>query len=185
MSTAADTPPPDTEPDVEAWEKQIENLYNDCHRPVLRKATMAAAGNTQDAWDGTQHAFFQAWKHLCRAGAPPIANWQGWLIKTAVRHVLFSRRRDGTCVPLEDADHADDQILLEDHVVLKETYQGIMDAIGELSEHQRQALVLVHIAGCSTAEAAEDMNVSTSTVRNLIHQARIRLADGNGEASDD
>lgn len=138
-------------------------------------------GNAQDGWDGTQHAFFQAWKHLCRTGAPPITNWQGWLIKTAVRYVLFARRRDGAWVPLEDAEHMDGRILLEDHVVVAEAYQGTLDAIGELTGRQRQALVLVHIAGCSTAEAAQDMNVSAGTVRNLIHQARIRRADGKGE----
>ncbi|MFI1487989.1 RNA polymerase sigma factor [Streptomyces sp. NPDC020747] len=180
MSTAADEPPPGPERLEAAWEK----LYAAFHLVVLRKATLAAAGNTQDAWDGTQHAFIQAWENLHNPRAKQVGNWRGWLIQVAVRHVLFARRDRGS-VPLEEAGHMDGRVLLEDHVVLKETYQGIMEAIGQLSERQRQALVLVHIAGCTTAEAAADMEVSTSTVRNLIHQARARLAAATREASDD
>ncbi|MER5227771.1 RNA polymerase sigma factor [Streptomyces flaveus] len=185
MSAAADEPPPGPEPVEAAREKQLEDLYAAFHPVVLRKATLAAAGCTADAWDATQHAFTKAWEHMHNRQLNTVVNWQGWLIKTAVRQVLFTRRRQAQDVPLDDGGYIDGQILLEDHVVLKETYQGIMDAVGQLSERQRQALVLVRIAGCSTAEAAADMGVSTSTVRNLIHQARARLTAATGEASDD
>ena len=184
MSAVADEPTSEPSRGEEAYEREIEALYTVFHPVVLRKATLAAAGHTQDAWDGTQHAFIKAWEHLRKPAAEEIANWQGWLVLTAVRHVLFARRHGKSTVPLEDTDHVDDQILLEDHVVLKETYQRILDAIADLTERQRQALVLVHIAGCSTADAARDMGVTASTVRNLIHQARIRLAAATGEASD-
>ncbi|MFJ2607972.1 RNA polymerase sigma factor [Streptomyces sp. NPDC087425] len=182
MSTVADDPPPQQA--GASGEKQIEDLYAAFHPVVLRKATLAAAGCTADAWDATQHAFIKAWEHTNKLPLNEVVSWKGWLIKTAVRHVLFTRQRHASHVPLEDTDPADGQILLEDHVVLKETYQSIMEAIGQLSERQRQALVLVHIGGCSTAEAAADMGVSTSTVRNLIHQARARLMNATGEASD-
>ncbi|MGW3037380.1 RNA polymerase sigma factor [Streptomyces sp. NPDC001178] len=179
MSTAAEGP----EPARDGLEKQLEDLYAAFHFAVLRKATLAAAGCTADGWDATQHAFIKAWERLNSPHCNEIANWKGWLIQTAVRHVLFTRRR-GSQVPLEDIDLAAGGILLEDHVVLKEAYQHIMEAVGQLSERQRQALVLVRVAGCSTAEAAADMGVSESTVRNLIHQARARLKTA-GESSDD
>ncbi|OIJ64569.1 RNA polymerase sigma factor [Streptomyces mangrovisoli] len=184
MSAAADDPAPDPGGAEDACEREIEVLYAAFQPVVQRKATLAAAGHTQDAWDATQHAFIKAWEHLRRPDAPHVANWQGWLVKTAVRHVLFARRHDSSTVPLEDTDRPGDQVLLEDHVVLKETYQSTLDAIADLTERQRQALVLVHIAGCSTTEAARDMGVTNSTVRNLIHQARSRLTAATGEASD-
>jgi RNA polymerase sigma factor (sigma-70 family) len=183
MTTAADEPEPD--PVEAAWEKQVEDLYAAFHLVVLRKATLAAAGCTADAWDGTQHAFIKAWEHMHNLQPNEVVNWKGWLIKTAVRHVAFARRRQAEHIPLEDTDPPEGRILLEDHVVLKETYQGIMEAIGHLTERQRQALTLVHIAGCSTAEAAAEMGVTVSTVRNLIHQARARLTAATGEVSDD
>ncbi|KAB1987449.1 RNA polymerase sigma factor [Streptomyces triticiradicis] len=185
MSTAADDSSPEPSADGAIWEKQIEDLYDAFHPVVLRKATLAAAGCTADAWDATQHAFIKAWEHLHNLQLNEVVNWKGWLIKTAVRHVLFARRHHPRLAPLDDSEPADSRILLEDHVVLKETYQGMMEAIGQLSARQQQALVLVHIAGCSTAEAAADMGVSASTVRNLIHQARTRLHAATGEASDD
>ncbi|MET7912012.1 sigma-70 family RNA polymerase sigma factor [Streptomyces avermitilis] len=180
MSSATDEPL--SRPAGAAEEKQIEELYAAFHGEVLRKATLAAGGCTADAWDATQHAFIKAWEHLQR---DDIDSWRGWLVKTAVRHVVFHRRRHARHVPLEETDPVDDKVLLEDHVVLKETYQGIMEAIGHLSERQRQALVLVHIANCTTAEAAGDMGVSPSTVRNLIHQARAQLKAAIGEVSND
>ncbi|MEU2062416.1 sigma-70 family RNA polymerase sigma factor [Streptomyces sp. NPDC013455] len=180
MSPAGDEPLPGS--DGAARERQIEDLYAAFHEEVLRKATTAAAGCTADAWDATQHAFVQAWQHLRR---DDIGNWRGWLVKTAVRHVVFHRRRHARQLPLHDTDPVDSQVLLEDHVVVKETYQDILGAIGRLSERQRQAMVLVHIADCSTAEAAADMGVSPSTVRNLIHQARARLKSAIGEANHD
>ncbi|GAB7109579.1 hypothetical protein JCM4814A_78940 [Streptomyces phaeofaciens JCM 4814] len=185
MSAAADEPPTEPQPAEAAWEKQVEDLYEAFHPVVLRKATLAASGCAADGWDATQHAFIKAWEHMHRLQLNEIVNWKGWLIKTAVRHVLFARRHHTRHVSLDDSEPADGRILLEDHVVLKETYQGMMEAVGQLSERQRQALVLVHIAGCSTAEAAADMGVSASTVRNLIHQARARLLTATGEASDD
>lgn len=180
MSRAADGPP--SWPSRAAWEEQIEDLYAAFHAEVLRKATLAAAGCTADAWDATQHAFIKAWEHLHRND---IDSWGGWLVKTAVRHVVLHRRHHARHVPLEDTDSVGSQVLLEDHVVLKETYQGMLEAIGQLSERQRQALVLVHFADCSTAEAAAAMGVSPSTVRNLIHQARARVKTAIAEASHD
>ncbi|MER5472561.1 sigma-70 family RNA polymerase sigma factor [Streptomyces sp. NPDC002685] len=185
MSAAADEPLPVPPPAEAVWEKQIEDLYEAFHPVVLRKATLAAAGCTADAWDATQHAFIKAWEHMHNLQLNEVVNWKGWLIKTAVRHVLFARRHHSRLASLDDSEPADSRILLEDHVVLKETYQGMMEAVGQLSPRQRQALVLVHIAGCPTAEAAADMGVSASTVRNLIHQARTRLLAATGEASDD
>ncbi|MBX9363211.1 RNA polymerase sigma factor [Streptomyces massasporeus] len=186
MSAAADEPLlPEPQPAADTWERQIEELYEAFHPAVLRKATLASAGCTADAWDATQHAFIKAWEHMHDHQLNEIVNWKGWLIKTAVRHVLFARRHDTRHIPLDDTEPADNRILLEDHVVLKEAYQGMLEAVGQLSERQQQALVLVHIAGCSTTEAAADMAVSESTVRNLIHQARARLLAANGEENDD
>ncbi|TVZ84824.1 RNA polymerase sigma factor [Streptomyces sp. BK340] len=130
MSATADEPPPDPPQREAVWEKQIEDLYAAYHRVVLRKATLAAAGCTADGWDATQHAFIKAWEHMQKLHLNEIVNWKGWLIKTAVRHVLFARRRHSRHVVLEDSEPTDDRILLEDHVVLKETYQGMMEAVG-------------------------------------------------------
>jgi DNA-directed RNA polymerase specialized sigma24 family protein len=113
MSPTADAPLP--QPAGAAWEKQIEDLYADFHEEVLRKATFAAAGCTADAWDASQHAFIKALEHLQRND---IDSWRGWLVKTAVRHVVYRRRRLARQVPLEDTDRVDSQVLLEDHVVL-------------------------------------------------------------------
>jgi RNA polymerase sigma-70 factor (ECF subfamily) len=55
--------------------------------------------------------------------------------------------------------------------------QGELDRVfhataGKLGERQRSAFVLREIEGFDTAEVAEILRVSRSTVRNLVHQAR-------------
>ncbi|MEU6995747.1 sigma-70 family RNA polymerase sigma factor [Streptomyces sp. NPDC046465] len=164
---------------------RVETLFRRYGKVVLRKATVAAAGNSHDGWEGCQHAFVQAGEHLRKPGAEEIRNWQGWLVKTAVRHAMSVYRRGVETVPLgEETDRDGGAMPVEDQVAVRETFRNLLEAIGELSERQRQALVLVHIAGCSTDEAAQDMGVTSSTVRNLIHQARSRLAVVSGETSD-
>lgn len=177
--------PPDDQGWGQACAARVEALYRQCGTVVLRKAIMAAAGNTHDGWEGCQHAFVQAGEYLRKPGAQEISNWQGWLVKTAVRHALFVQQRGAQTVPLlEGMDQGDGAMPVEDQVAVREAFRHVLDAIGQLPQRQRQALALVHIAGSSTEEAARDMGVSLSTVRNLIHQARCRLAAVSGEASD-
>ncbi|MFF1379482.1 RNA polymerase sigma factor [Streptomyces sp. NPDC058308] len=189
MTSDTDERPPDADGEPDGWSDacaaRVETLFRQYGKVVLRKATVAAAGNSHDGWEGCQHAFVQAGEYLRKPGAEEIRNWQGWLVKTAVRHAMSVYRRGAETVLLgEEMDRDGGVMPVEDQVTVREKFRNVLDAIGDLSERQRQALVLVHIAGCSTDEAAQDMGVTNSTVRNLIHQARSRLAVVSGEASD-
>lgn len=52
---------------------------------------------------------------------------------------------------------------------------ALPDALNELSEQQRQAVLLVHATGLTLSEAAEVLDVSVSTLRNHLARGLDRL----------
>ncbi|MFK4227797.1 RNA polymerase sigma factor [Streptomyces sp. NPDC019890] len=162
--------------------RQFDALYAEHARALLAAATLAAGGSPPDGWDGVQHAFEQAWLRLRDGSAPPVRDWGAWLRKTAVRHVLRrARGRQSLCEPLENVDPYDASPPVADHVVIKEKYQQVLNALASLPERQRQALALREIADFSTAETARIMDISDGAVRSLISQARQSLLETIGQ----
>ncbi|MEV1005806.1 RNA polymerase sigma factor [Streptomyces sp. NPDC049881] len=161
-----------------AWEA----LYHRYVRRVLHAATLAAGGSAHDGWDGVQHAFSRAWLYLTEPGSPPVHNWEAWLRKTAVRHVVQAAQRNARALPVHPApDRELGGPLLENWVVVKEEYLGVLKVVAALPPRQRQALALCGIAGCSVKETAQIMDVREGTVRSLLSQARQALSRGRGE----
>ncbi|MGP4115362.1 RNA polymerase sigma factor [Streptomyces sp. 4N509B] len=156
-------------------------LYRKHVRQVLHAATLAAGGSAHDGWDGVQTAFYQAWRYLTEPARPRVRNWETWLRKTAVRHVVHVAQRADRTLPLQDHDCEQDGPLLENWVAVRGEYQGILQAVAALPPRQRQALALCCIAGCSVRETALIMDVEEGTVRSLISQARHALAPRRGE----
>jgi len=149
-------------------------------RRVLRLA-WRLLGSMADAQDAAQEVFLRAFKYLHRFDVRKP--FQPWLLRMTVnvcRDLGRKRQRqrrifsdiDPLYVEFEDRGSANDP----HHALASEQQKQILQkALTALPEKQRTALILRDIEGLSTAEVAEILESSETTVRSQISSARVKL----------
>jgi RNA polymerase sigma-70 factor, ECF subfamily len=155
---------------------RFELLYGK-HAPavkayVLRRAAPAVAD------DLVAEVFVVCWRRFDELPADPLP----WLLGVARRVLSTYRRgeRRGAALRqrLAESPGADE--------LVGGTAGALREALAQLSESDRELLMLIAWEGLSPAQAATAMGVSAATVRVRLHRARRRLAGalerGGGEA---
>ncbi|MFC7619235.1 SigE family RNA polymerase sigma factor [Microlunatus sp. GCM10028923] len=140
------------------------------HRTKGRRAAYLLCGDWGLAEDIVQQALIKlylAWSRVRPEGA------EGYLRRIIGRTAInewrsASRRRtvpDDTLVDLVD----------EKAPLAYEERSVLLDALQQLPARQRQIVVLRHCWGCSVAEVAKDLHISTGTVKSQTSRALERL----------
>lgn len=147
--------------------------------PAVRGFARTFERDAARADDLVQDTMMKAWAN--RENYRPGTNMKAWLF-TILRNVYISyyrkKRRE-----VEDADGAITASLAE-----KGRQEGHMamltmqDALAELPEDQREAIIMVGAAGFSYDEAAEVAGVAAGTIKSRVSRARKRLAELIGDA---
>jgi len=151
----------------------FDSLYRARYRALVAKAFLVTGGCLDVAEDAVQEAFMQCWHRMNDPCGLPVEHWGGWLSVTVVREAL---RRRSAEVPFELGRH-DRAVNVSDlaiEVELRKAYRRVCEEMAGLRERPRRAMALRCIAGLSTAEVAEDMGITQSTVR--VHLAAARRA---------
>ncbi|MGW3291077.1 RNA polymerase sigma factor [Streptomyces sp. NPDC001002] len=154
-------------------EDSFDALYRTWYRALVAKAFLVTAGRLNAAEDAAQEAFVQCWRRMNDPCGPSVQHWGAWLSTTAVREALRRRSQE---VPFDLGRH-DSAVNAPDlavEVQLKEVYRQVCEEMARLKERPRQAMALRCIAGLTTAEVAEEMGITQSTVR--VHLAEARRA---------
>ena len=147
-------------------------------------------GNTHDALEVTQEAFLKAFGSLARLQKP--AAFGGWLLRIVSNLSLNYRRgrKSRTRLPLDDllgpaeptsaqgasewmARSADPLHDLES----RELGQRLEEALRQLPDRQRQAIVLFTIEGMAQKDVAAELGCSIEAVKWHVFQGRKRLKD--------
>lgn len=151
------------------------------HLDTLYRVARRLTGEPADAEDLVQEALLKAWRGW--AGFTPGSNARAWLL-TILRNAFVSRwrsrRREGTSVPLDDAEP-----FLAARGNGEEDPEGrffdqLMDAkvtraVEALPDEYREAVVLSDLEGLPYAEVAEVLGVPVGTVKSRLFRARRRL----------
>jgi RNA polymerase sigma-70 factor (ECF subfamily) len=136
---------------------------------VLRMA-YRIVGSLADAQDISQEVFVRLLKHLDEIDGDP----QWWLYRVTVNmcHDHFKRRS-----PAEPAEGDWPDPAPGPHCVLEldERKQLLAEAVAQLPERERMAVVLRDIEGLPTREVARIMDVEEVTVRSQTAAARMKL----------
>ncbi len=163
-----------------------------------RRATSVAyrlLGNLHDALEVSQEAFIRAYRNLDTLEKQDrFGSWFLRIVSNLSLNYRRSRRSGVPKVSLEDCildegrsssdlvgtpEHADTHP--EARVLAAELSQVVQDAIGQLPEQQRLALVLFSIEQLPQKEVAGIMNCSVEAVKWHVFQARktlrVRLAE--------
>jgi RNA polymerase sigma-70 factor (ECF subfamily) len=149
------------------------------HLDPLYRAAWALCGSREDAEDLVQETFARV---LAR---PRVikGDERGYLLR-ALRNTFYSRLRTDSRRPqagatLDDVQPPDPRSIHqpEQAVEVKE----VLEAIAELPEDFRLAIVAVDVLGLSYGEAARALDTREATITTRLYRARQRVARGLSE----
>lgn len=162
--------------DVPAGEPQvpIDQLFEQAvaaHGPRLLSIARAIVGTRASPEDVVQQAVMNLFRHRHRY------DWHepGALMKRSVINEALRLLRPARMTMVAD-DHPDDASSPEETLISRETVRQVQQALDQLPDHFRSALVLCEYENMSYVEIAEALGASVPQVKTWLHRARRRLA---------
>lgn len=155
--------------------------------PMIYRLGLKMLADPQDAEDILQETFIKAYKHL--KDFDGRSSLSTWLYRIATNEALMLLRRKrpedisfDQPLPVEDEPQEPLQIvdwccLPEDEFMSAETREQLDAAIEKLPPGLRLVFLLRDVAGLSTREAAEVLNLSEMAVKTRLSRARLRLRE--------
>ncbi|HET9418924.1 MAG TPA: sigma-70 family RNA polymerase sigma factor, partial [Chthoniobacterales bacterium] len=165
--------------EMAAFEQLIER-----HQALVAGTVARMLGSNSDVEDIAQQVFIRVWKSAARY--THRAKFTTWLLKIT-RNLVFNelrRIKRRAQVPLQP-DAETEEIGLNDQssaapdatLLEHELQQAIEEAIMQLPETQRMALVLRRYEQLSYDEIAEVLELSVPAVKSLLFRARTELRE--------
>jgi RNA polymerase sigma-70 factor (ECF subfamily) len=151
--------------------------FDELVRRYLRRAFAVAyhvMQHREDAEDLVQDAFIAVLEQIDRYD--PERPFAPWFFRIVVNRGLNARksRRVRQTEPVPEGT-ASAGVTPEMFAERAELYARLREAVDELPERHRLIVRLVELEGFSTAEVAQMLDLSPSTVRWYLHEARHRL----------
>ncbi len=163
--------------DTGAFEQLIER-----HQSLVAGTVARMLGSNSDVEDIAQQVFIRVWKSARRY--VPRAKFTTWLLKIT-RNLVFNelrRSKRHAHVPLQTEPGAEEFPLKDttnptpDASLLEnELQRAIEEAITELPESQRMALILRRYEQLSYEQIADILDLSVPAVKSVLFRARTEL----------
>lgn len=163
---------------AEGLEQRFEDFVSSHRERAVRLAWRLVGGDDAAAQDVAQEAFASAYRAL--GGFRAEASLGTWFYRILVRKAHSHRRWQAVRARWngEDRDPPDPAPAAPGDPALR---RRIADALGALSQRQREAFILVHMEGFTVKETAGLMGSREGTVKSHLHRAlrhlRLELAD--------
>ena len=168
----ADTPKAQLDRDFsELYRLHLQDVYSYAYYRI---------GNHHDAEDLTEQTFLQAYRHFERAqresNGRPL---RPWLIRIAhnlaANYYRDRSRRPQT--PIEDASLLSAPHDTEALVEGRERLERIIEAVRELPDDRREALIMRFALGMDNREIARSLGRSDGATKVLLHRATRQLEE--------
>ena len=163
--------------DTSAFETLVER-----HQSLVGGTVAHMLGSNSDVEDIAQQVFIRVWKSARRY--VPRAKFTTWLLKIT-RNLVFNelrRSKRHAHVPLQTDPGAEEFPLKDEKnpapdasLLQTELQQAIDDAIAQLPESQRMALILRRYEQLSYEEISEVLDLSVPAVKSVLFRARTEL----------
>lgn len=163
--------------DLDAFNRLVE-----FHQDHLFGVAFRVVGDREAAADAVQEAFLSAYRNLARFRGDSFRSWLTRITVNAATDVLRTRKRrpadpfpeweDDTWQPPADESEGPEQ-----RAIVRLRSQTITQALGQITEDQRVAIVLFDVEGYDYQEIADMTGVSLGTVKSRIHRGRLALRD--------
>jgi len=144
------------------------------HLPKILNLGRRMLNDHTEAEDVAQDVFVRVWTHAAR-WQPGQAKFETWLHRVAI-NLCYDRLRRRPTSNIDDvpemADDAPTPVakLLETHLA-----KTVNDALQQLPDRQREAVVLCHYQGLTNIDAAAIMGVSVEAMESLLSRGRRTL----------
>ena len=107
--------------------------------------------------------------------------WEPWLIRVTI-NACRDRQRSGwwkwlrpSKEEFQEADHPSHGQTLEEVVLGREVRTRVWRSLRELSPRQQEVFILRHVEGWSTVEVAENLGLTTGSVKRHLFRAVCHL----------
>lgn len=150
----------------------FEPLVERYHRPLFG-AAVRLLGSRDEARDVTQTVFLKAYQAL--ASCDRQRRFFSWIYRILLNECLNTIRARRPIEALPDSLAA--PALRIDPVVEAETRQRVRQALLQLTETQRDVIVLRHFAEMSYDQIGEALGIPEKTVKSRLFSARQRLCE--------
>lgn len=146
---------------------------------ALYRVAFSVTRNAAEAEDAVQEAFLRVLRHESRLAE--IRDYRVWLVRIVWNIVLDRKRRAKTRPESDDiADHArtlpSGERTADQHAISSQEHGRILALIDHLPKNEREAILLSAVHELTTAEIAEVLGTTESSVRSRIFRARRELA---------
>lgn len=149
------------------------------HRDRLWAVALRTTGDPEEAADALQDALISAYRRADQfRGDSAVTTWLHRIVVNASLDRL-RRRAVRHTVPLpDDQDDAPGQAVADPNDLLDQrlTQIAITQALAELPDEQREAILLVDVEGFSVEDAAARLGCPPGTVKSRCFRGRARLA---------
>jgi RNA polymerase sigma-70 factor, ECF subfamily len=155
---------------------QIAELYKTYHVKIFRYLYYRV-GDRQTAEDLTSEVFVRMLRFL-GSFKPPSASFQAWLFQIA-RNICndhFRKLKSHQVVPLEE-EVKDGGLSVHDTAERILNSAQLKQALNQLSEDQRDVIIMRFIADMSIAEAAHSLNKTEDSIKGLQRRALLSLKE--------
>jgi RNA polymerase sigma-70 factor (ECF subfamily) len=154
------------------------------HLPKILNLGRRMLNDHTEAEDVAQDVFIRVWTHAAR-WQPGQAKFETWLHRVAI-NLCYDRLRRRPTSNIDDVPDMPDDApspvakLVETHVA-----KSVNDALQQLPDRQREALVLCHYQGLTNIDAAAIMGISVEAMESLLSRGRRTLKKTLKPLSDD
>lgn len=164
---------------VQAAAKWSESAYREVYSRYIKPVNayiLRRVRNHHDAEDLTAQVFVQAFDHLDPEKAGTDDEVASWLFTSARNATANHTRRRRYVVSVEEipepADESEDpgEAVLDDEMLSR-----VLDAISQLPEERRRALILRFVEQLPHAEIAEMLGRTETSARVLLHRTIAHL----------
>jgi RNA polymerase sigma-70 factor (ECF subfamily) len=157
---------------AQAGDEQAFALILDRYRRPVFDFCWRLLRDTPAAEDVAQETFVRAYQHLADF-TPGRAAFSSWLFLIARRQCLdLLRKRARQATDAHPAPDALTTRTARDEAAGHELAAAIEQAVSELPEDQRTALLLAEYEGQSTADIAAAMDASAKSIESRLYRAR-------------
>jgi RNA polymerase sigma-70 factor (ECF subfamily) len=157
---------------------ELVRLYQD----YLFALVVRVVNDRDSAADAVQEAFFSCYRNLNRFRGDSFRSWLTRIALNAATDVLrYRKRRPADPFPEWEDDSwqppAGEDSSPERQAMRRQSSRMLIQAMAQITEDQRRAIVLFDVEGFDYQEIADMTGVSLGTVKSRIHRGRLALRD--------
>ncbi|MEQ1779952.1 MAG: RNA polymerase sigma factor [Hyphomonadaceae bacterium] len=144
------------------------------HLPKMVGLARRMLGDAAEAEDVGQEVFLRVWKHA-PSWKPGQAKFETWMHRVAMNLCLDRLRRSGRNAGEVTPETVDGRASATRALDDRQRRERVRDALQQLPERQRAALVLCYYQDRSNTDAAEILSISVEALESLLSRARRTL----------